>query len=117
MCAVRDGLVDPKHEQRYTEFGDWIRACYDVAVGQVYFVYICLCIYIQCGELPLVHQIQHQCASISVVGVAIVVVIIFILLIVVVVIIFIIDDVVIIESTNGGLHLLFLVLCLSSLIF
>ena len=29
----RTGRVDPAHAARYTEFGDWIRACYDTPVG------------------------------------------------------------------------------------
>ena len=30
----RDGLVDPKHVQRYNEFGDWIRGCYDAPLHE-----------------------------------------------------------------------------------
>lgn len=29
----RDGVVDPVHEQRYSEFGDWIRGCYGTPVS------------------------------------------------------------------------------------
>lgn len=29
-----DGLVDPTHAQRYKEFGDWIRACYDTPIAR-----------------------------------------------------------------------------------
>ena len=30
----RDGLVDPKHVERYNEFGDWIRGCYDAPLHE-----------------------------------------------------------------------------------
>jgi len=29
----RDGVVDPVHVERYNEFGDWIRSCYDTPVA------------------------------------------------------------------------------------
>ena len=30
----RDGLVDDLHVERYSQFGDWIRACYGTPVGE-----------------------------------------------------------------------------------